>query len=354
MTTPESDTDNPPVRGNRIGTWWKRWCPVLITALVSLALIWCTAKDWSRPPLRKNLHDVLKIILSLSLQWNNLARVMLQVGTTAFATVFVGTLTRNTSQTQADAAAKLSREQDSRSRSSDLMAHQASAIDHLGSSSPVIQAAAITEMVWLIRGWRHLVNDTIDAGKPEKDEERRWREHAQELVELAYRDNLHDETGFTPREIIQARARGLWTLHDKLQDNFTELSFSNSKLTEAALTDANLTDANLYGADLYGANLWGATLTGATLTDANLYGADLTKADLTEANLWGATLTGATLTGANLWGATLWGADLGGANLTGADLTKAELDISEYDEFTKFPADFDPDAHSMIYVGSPA
>lgn len=41
MTPSKSDADNPPVRWNRIGAWWKRWCPVLITALVFLILIWC-------------------------------------------------------------------------------------------------------------------------------------------------------------------------------------------------------------------------------------------------------------------------------------------------------------------------
>ncbi len=99
-------------------------------------------------------------------------------------------------------------------------------------------------------------------------------------------------------------------------------NLSGANLSEADLSGANLREANLRGADLSGADL-----SGANLSEANLSGADLYEANLREANLRGANLSGADLCGANLRGA-----DLSGANLSGA----------KWNEYTIWPAGFEP------------
>ena len=107
----------------------------------------------------------------------------------------------------------------------------------------------------------------------------------------------------------------------------------------ADLRSADLGYADLRGANLCGANLWGADLRYADLGyadlgDANLGGADLGYANLGYANLRGANLGDANLGYANLWGANLWGANLRYADLRGAFAN----------EFTRWPAGFDPAA----------
>ncbi len=51
---------------------------------------------------------------------------------------------------------------------------------------------------------------------------------------------------------------------------------------------------------------------------------------------------------------TLDGANLMGANVTGANSQDADWDSAIYNQWTVFPADFDPAAEGLIYVESPA
>ncbi len=101
------------------------------------------------------------------------------------------------------------------------------------------------------------------------------------------------------------------------------------------------------------AYLRGVELRGALLGGADLFGADLASADLRNADLGGATLCSADLRGADLGGANLLGTDLSDANLSGADLsgatlTNADLSGARYDDFTRWPDDFDPKAAGAI------
>jgi uncharacterized protein YjbI with pentapeptide repeats len=83
-----------------------------------------------------------------------------------------------------------------------------------------------------------------------------------------------------------------------------------------------------------------ANLSGANLSGANLYGAYLSGADLSGANLYGANLSGAYLSGANLSGADLYGANLYGANLYEAI----------YNDLTRWPTGFDPQAAGATLI----
>ena len=118
------------------------------------------------------------------------------------------------------------------------------------------------------------------------------------------------------------------------------------------------------GADLSGLaapgirNLRGISFRGAVLYWACLAGADLSGCNFEGADLRGATLEGASFVGANLRAAKLCRDNLGGTtNLRGADLTNADflgadLTDAEYDERTKFPADFNPNKAGCLYVGA--
>ena len=324
-----------------------------------------------------------------------------QITVTAFATLFIGLLAR-----------KASREQDLRSRSSALMDHQASAIDHLGSGSPVIQAAGITEMVWLIRGWTTLTRDSVKAGH--SDAEERFLEHAQELVDLAYKQHTgEDSKDRSP--VTAARVRGLVSLskwqketmstattnyladldftrvilnYARLEESeksslaviplqgalFIKAHLQNANLQNANLKDANLvstnleqavlTNANLKEAVLTNANLKEAVLTKANLESAKLQSANLEKAYLANANLEVAVLTNANLSGAKLKNAILKDADLrdsnlnqanfehadlSGADLRGSNPNQANLKGARYDpQTTKYDRSFDPIQAGMV------
>lgn len=96
-------------------------------------------------------------------------------------------------------------------------------------------------------------------------------------------------------------------------------SFARSSLYWAILADSDLSGCNFQGVDLRGANLICARLIGANLRDADL-GLDA------------------------LGGATkVHGADFSGAQLHGCRFKGAQ-----YDENTRFPEGFDPQAAGMV------
>ena len=93
------------------------------------------------------------------------------------------------------------------------------------------------------------------------------------------------------------------------------------------------------------ADLGDAMLYKAPLAEAQLIGANLQDANLRDARLWEADLKGADLRGADLRNAGLEGADLTGTDLRGADVQDAL-----YDEYTVWPAGFDPDAAGAVQM----
>ena len=88
------------------------------------------------------------------------------------------------------------------------------------------------------------------------------------------------------------------------------------------------------------------SLEAADLSGAFLLGADLTGMQCAGASFRDAKLVRATFHEADLRGADLRGADLRGATLTGADLSGALFDAG-----TRWPGNFDPEAHGARQFG---
>lgn len=127
----------------------------------------------------------------------------------------------------------------------------------------------------------------------------------------------------------------------------------------AMLTFANFSAAKLDSTDLSGACLSLATLSQASLQEANLEGATLENTDLRGANLSWAILKDVVATQVNLSDAVLQHADLEGidlsvAQLTGTDFLHSNIEAASslqnatYNDFTRFPDGFKPEAKGMI------
>jgi hypothetical protein len=97
--------------------------------------------------------------------------------------------------------------------------------------------------------------------------------------------------------------------------------------------------------DYYGKRWKLADMPGQVLACLDLRGAEWFGVDLHRARFVGCDFRGADLRSANLRRARLWKCDLAGADLTGADLTRVEVMGDTYDDFTRWPAGFDPQAH---------
>lgn len=142
--------------------------------------------------------------------------------------------------------------------------------------------------------------------------------------------------------------------------NLEQSTLINSDLEAADLADAGLNWANLNQSNLLRANLQSANLIGAELKEANLReanlskailnGASLQKANLAHANLSKADLNWADLSGADLSGADLSEARLGWATLSHTNLGSANLKRSLYNDQTRWPNDFSPEAAGCILV----
>ncbi|MEZ4864472.1 MAG: pentapeptide repeat-containing protein [Caldilineaceae bacterium] len=138
---------------------------------------------------------------------------------------------------------------------------------------------------------------------------------------------------------------------DLTQSDLQEADLEQSALHWATLVDSDLRNANLQGANLIGADLQQADLAGANLSQATLNGAVLKGANLTGVDLSYADLNWVDLTHANLRGAKLMTASLGWANLSNADLTDVDLTDARYNDYTEWPAGFDPRAAGCVYIG---
>ncbi|MCA9198760.1 MAG: pentapeptide repeat-containing protein, partial [Planctomycetales bacterium] len=195
--------------------------------------------------------------------------------------------------------------------------------------------------------------------------------------------------------------------------NLNHANLTRARLHQAQMNGADLGGANLAGAVLPDANLAQAILDGANLSSAHLSGADLTNASLSGAiisdgdfsltrgfraeqlystksyqngdlagielahlnlanwNFAGQDLSQAWFQFANLTGAELTGARLAEARLYGANLRMADLsdtvglqtvDFGDdspgieskatYDQWTRFPVDFDPERRGLRFVAS--
>ncbi len=112
-----------------------------------------------------------------------------------------------------------------------------------------------------------------------------------------------------------------------------------------ALGDANVSTepVDLSGVDLSGAALQRLRFKGANFSSADLSDADFFGTDVSEAYMADAKLKGATLVSANFIAANLTGADLSDCFVQNTSFAKAL-----YDQETKWPEDFDPDAEGAV------
>jgi uncharacterized protein YjbI with pentapeptide repeats len=132
-------------------------------------------------------------------------------------------------------------------------------------------------------------------------------------------------------------------------------SFQNSILQGAIMERCDLRGAIFNQADMRGINLRHANLGLDNIGGrTQLHDVDLSGADLRNAAIGGADFTGARLVGADLRGATASGGapdrptSFRGADLTGAKLGGADLTAALYDEQTRFPIGFKPQAAGMV------
>lgn len=124
-----------------------------------------------------------------------------------------------------------------------------------------------------------------------------------------------------------------------LEKTAVEIHQASQLLSHYAAGERNFRGANLLRADLVLANLAGADLSRASLAEAHLEGVSLMGASLVRAKLWQADLREANLMGADLRGANFWQARLEEANLWQA----------LYNEDTKWPVDFQPQNHGLVF-----
>ncbi|MBN1452355.1 MAG: pentapeptide repeat-containing protein [Anaerolineales bacterium] len=126
-----------------------------------------------------------------------------------------------------------------------------------------------------------------------------------------------------------------------------EEELSGLEMRDADLNRMSLTYRNLRGADFSGSDLTGATLQGSDLRAASFIGTKLDGTVFYRADLRGAILREAILKNTNFQEAHLEGADLSSAKIEGADLR------ATYDQTTKWPAGFDPDAAGAVQINVP-
>lgn len=205
--------------------------------------------------------------------------VAVQISVTAFTTVFVGVLARNNSKEQAEAAEKREQERDLRSRSSQLMSHQAEAITHLGSKEPIVVASGIWDLVGLMRGWTTLTDDSLKAGH--EDAWDVWGEHVQQLVNLVYKQPLSSGAETLRDTVTEARSEGITYLNKRLP----EISSSEISLSALDFSYADLSLTVLREIDFRNANLEGANFEESDISTSKFMGADLRAATLLAATL---------------------------------------------------------------------
>jgi hypothetical protein len=143
-----------------------------------------------------------------------------------------------------------------------------------------------------------------------------------------------------------------------------EFDWQNTRLSRAWWRGINASEADFWRADLSSAGMRNAVLRKSVFFEARLdgsvlRGADLTEADLRKASMVDTDLQETVLDRSVLCGANLTGAKLDKASLLGTDLQDTILDRvsfagAVYNQHTKFPSNFDPQALGLINKQVPA
>lgn len=112
---------------------------------------------------------------------------------------------------------------------------------------------------------------------------------------------------------------------------FQKVEFDGSVMSDVNMTAATIDEVAFYAVYAYGAKFAGAQLRKVSFCGSNLVGADFSSA-MFEGVLFGKDNTGHKT-------------NLSGANLSDVNLCDVVFDGVEYDDSTKFPANFDPASH---------
>ena len=128
--------------------------------------------------------------------------------------------------------------------------------------------------------------------------------------------------------------------------DFDSANLQGTDLSGRIMEGANFSDANMINSNLEGCDLYWAIFFRTKLVNANLKQACLCGADLKFANLLGADLRNANFGSDNVGGST----QLQGTNLQDCLVDGAIFNQATYDAETKFPKDFDPIAHGMLFA----
>ena len=335
--------------------WSCDWSIVIIVSVVVLIALWVV---W--PANRCDYQEF---------------NVVLQVGMSAFATIFIGILTRNFYKRQEVIRKEHEYKQE-------IIATKATAITHLANEQPGIVAAAITEII-------DLIQQCNDLKKKMPTETEEMNRIMQELVNLAYKTNLKKNLKYNP-SVISAKAKGLNRISEKdmNQDdplhqydvnapmttkerfdpylNFDEADLHQTIIRRTSLQGIKMNDVNWENSELSNVNLSSAAINnvnfvaakmcqvkfnGTFMQNANLSHAtintgwfknayldwvtadaktsmtnvDLTEAHVTKAKIIASNLRGAKCTNADFTDAILTGAKLQGAYLKGAKLIRTNL-----------------------------
>ncbi len=140
--------------------------------------------------------------------------------------------------------------------------------------------------------------------------------------------------------------------------NWSAATISHVHLDRVNLTKANLQGivairASLQAVTLDSANLDRAVLDGSQMQHASLCAARMRHASLRTSDLSHADLRGARLQNSDFTGALLCHAQLASANLKGASLLSADLTDATYDQYTKWPKSFRPEAAGAYLLAEP-
>jgi hypothetical protein len=133
-----------------------------------------------------------------------------------------------------------------------------------------------------------------------------------------------------------------------------QLDLSGATLKRYNGMRVTLRSCIMHRIDLESALLIEADLRDSLMVQANLARADLSRCNLSDCECSFADLTEANLTNSNLTNSILEHTTLFGADLRGATILNVAWDGAFFDEHTKFPPGFDPEAHGLKLAQNPS
>lgn len=274
------------------------------------------------------------ICLLLHVRNCNEFNVVFQTGSVVLTSIFVGVFTRNFSKNQE----RIRKEHDYKQ---EIIAGKATAITHLASEQPIIVAAAISELIELIRNCNDLKKEIPDQAKE-------IYRNMQGLVDLAFKTNFKRVVQQSP-SVVNAKANGLIQISEKdvakkehgIKVSNTcvfiipeesnshvdpDLNFESADLQNIILNSASLKGIQMLNGNLKNSRLVEIKLSQAQLTNVDFTGAKITSVNFDDAFMGRVILDDAEICDSSMEGSWLDGAEANNnTSLTGCNLTDAEL-----------------------------